>query len=288
MSGIELTTPLTTVAWAQDKFSFTPGDVVPEALILKTSTVSGHIEGDRPSLRVAYVKDDESAAYVAEGAEITDSAPELSEVVIHTKKLARLVSISNEQHRQPETPGQTAQSVARDLIRKADLSYLSEAAPTPPATGSTGLLHTTGVIDGGEVAANLDGLVDLVAELETNLAHPGYIVVDPRTWASLRKLKVGGDQINASLLGAGTTDAVPMLLSLPVLRSPFIPANSGLVIDPSAIVSAVGQVNIAQSDHALFANDAVLLRATWSIGWAVMRPERIGKFTVDPGDSDGS
>ncbi|ORA80742.1 major capsid protein [Mycolicibacter kumamotonensis] len=286
MSGIELSTPLTTVAWAQDKFSFGAGDVVPESLILRTSTVSGQIEGDQPSLRVAYVKDDESATYVAEGGEINDSAPELSEVVIHTRKLARLVSISNEQHRQPETPGQTAQSVARDLIRKADLSYLGEVAPTPPATGSTGLLNTDGLVDGGEVGQNLDGLVDLIAELESNLAVPGYIVVSPDVWAALRKLKVGGDQINASLLGAGTSDAQPMLLSLPVLRSPFIPANSGMVIDPTAIVSAVGQVNIAQSDHALFANDATLLRATWRIGWQVMRPERIGRFSItDDGSS---
>lgn len=287
MSSIELATPLTTVAWAQDQFSFTPGDVIPEALILKTSTVSGQIEGDRPAVRVAYVIDDESAEYVDEGETIDDSAPELSEVVIHTKKLARLVSISNEQHRQPETAGQTAQSVARDLIRKADLSYLAEVAPTPPATGSTGLLNAADLVDGGEVAANLDGLIDLIAELEANLAQPGYVVVSPDVWASLRKLKVGGDQINASLLGAGTTDSAPMLLGLPVLRSPFIPAGSGLVIDPSAIVSAVGPIKIATSDHALFANDAILLRATWSIGWQVMRPSRIGKFTVDPGDGGG-
>lgn len=283
---IELTTSTTAGAWSPDQYSFAAADVVPEALILKTSTVSGHIEGDSPSLRVAYITDDESAAYVAEGAQITDSGPTLSEATVHVKKLARLVSLSREQFNKPETATQTAQSVARDLIRKADLSYLAETAPTPPATGSTGILNTANVVDGGEVAANLDGLVDLVAELEANLATPQYIVVSPDVWASLRKLKVGGDQINASLLGAGTTDAVPMLLGLPVLRSPFIPAGSGLVIDPAAIVAAVGPLNIAQSEHALFAEDSVMLRATWAIGWQVMRPSRIGRFTI--ASDDGS
>ena len=282
--AIDLTTATTAAAWSPDVYSFAPADVVPEALILKTSTVSGNIEGDNPAVRVAYVIDDESAAYVAEGSAITDSGPTLSETVVHVKKLARLVSLSREQYLKPETAGQTAQSVARDLIRKADNSYLGD---TGTSGAPTGVLHAANVVDGGEVAANLDGLVDLVADLEANLAHPQYIVVSPDVWASLRKLKVGGDQLNASLLGAGTTDAVPMLLSLPVLRSPFIPAGSGLVIDPAAIVSAVGPLNIAQSEHALFAADSVMLRATWCIGWSVMRPSRIGRFTVAD-DGSGS
>ncbi|MGH3969424.1 MAG: hypothetical protein ACRDTV_15245, partial [Mycobacterium sp.] len=91
------------------------------------------------------------------------------------------------------------------------------------------------------------------------------VVVDPMTWAALRRLKVGGSNTNESLLGAGTVDATPMLLSLPVLRSRFIPANSGLVVDKTAIAAAVGPVRVAQSEHARFDEDAVVLRATWRI-----------------------
>lgn len=262
-------------AWSPDVYKFAPADVVPQALILNTATVAGDINGDEPSLRVGFVTDAETATYVDEGAEIDESDPDLDEVEIHTKKLARLVNLSNEQFGQPQTPQQVSQSVARDLVRKADASYLGDTDPA-------GLLHYTDVIDGGAVSGSLDALVDLVAELESNGATPSAIVVDPLGWAELRKFKTGVDY-NSSLLGAGTTDAQPLLLSLPVLRSRFIPAHSGVVVDKAAIAAAVGDVKVAQSEHALFSSDAVQLRATWRIGWKLVRPDRVGKFTVGDG-----
>jgi hypothetical protein len=74
-----------------------------------------------------------------------------------------------------------------------------------------------------------------------------------------------------------------MVLGQPVLKSRFITAYGGLVIDSSAVVSAIGPVSIGVSEHALFAKDSVQLRATWRIGWGVTRPDRIGKFTTEPG-----
>jgi HK97 family phage major capsid protein len=130
------------------------------------------------------------------------------------------------------------------------------------------------------VTGNLDALIDLVAELEGNLATPSHIIVSPTTWAALRRFKVGGQGVNESLLGAGTTDAQPMLLSLPVLTNIAVPAGVGFVVDQTAIVSAVGDVRVANSEHQYFNSDSVALRATWRIGHAVVRPERIGKFTV--------
>ncbi len=81
-------------------------------------------------------------------------------------------------------------------------------------------------------------------------------------------------------MGAGTIDAQALVLSLPVLRSRFIPAHSGLVVDRTAIAAAAGRVRVAQSEHALFASDAVQIRATWRIGWKPVRADRLGKFTI--------
>lgn len=263
-------------AWSPDVYKFAPADVVPQALILQTATIAGDINGDEPSLHVGFVTDAESAAYVAEGAEITDSEPDLDEVLITTKKISRLVKLSNEQYSQPQTPGQVAASVARDIVRKADASYLGDTSPV-------GLLHAPNVVDGGAIGADLDVLIDLVAQLEANGATPTAIVLDPLGWAAFRKLKVA-DTYNQSLLGAGTTDAQTLVLSLPVLRSRFIPPYSGLVVDRNAIAAAVGQVKVATSEHALFSSDAVQIRATWRIGWTPVLPQRLGKFTVgEPG-----
>jgi len=60
-------------------------------------------------------------------------------------------------------------------------------------------------------------------------------------------------------------------------------AQPSQVIDQRAVVSAVGPVAVATSEHALFSRDAVQLRATWRIGWGVTRPNWIGKFSLAPG-----
>ncbi|MEX3644322.1 phage major capsid protein [Mycolicibacterium porcinum] len=264
------TTTTSEYAWRPDQTAFHAADVIPEALI----------DGDKPSLHVAYV-DDADAEFVAEAAEIDESDPAMAEVIVHTGKISQLVKLSREQFYQQGTPDQLRQSVSRAIVKRADQAYLSQILPTPPAVHPpAGLLNIAGVTEAtDEVADSLDALVDLIAVLESEGATPSHIVVDPLGWAELRKLKLG-DDYNASLLGAGTTDAVPMLLSLPVLVNRWAPAMSGLVLDRGAVVSAVGTVQIANSEHQFFSSDSVALRATWRIGWNVVRPQRIGKFDI--------
>jgi HK97 family phage major capsid protein len=81
-------------------------------------------------------------------------------------------------------------------------------------------------------------------------------------------------------LGAGTSDAQQLLLSLPVIVNNAIDDHASLVIDSRAVVSAVGTVQVATSTDAYFAADSVGYRVTWRIGHAVPRPNRLGKFNV--------
>ncbi len=134
-------------------------------------------------------------------------------------------------------------------------------------------------MDGGEVADSLDSLVDLQAELTSNGSIPTHILVDPFGRAELRKLKTD-DTSNESLIGAGTTDAVLMLLSLPVIVNSNLPAYIGVLVDKAAVVSAVGNVLVSVSTDFFFSTDDVALKSTWRIGQNVVRPNRIGKFTV--------
>ena len=202
--------------------------------------------------------------------------------MVRTKKISRLVNLSSEQFRQELTAEQVSQSVARDLTRKADASYIGDVS------NPVGLINIPGTVSGGNVfdsldsLDSLDNLIELIATLESNGATPSAIVLDPHGWASFRTMKIGTNY-NATLLGAGTEDAVPMLLNLPVLRSRFIPAYTGLVIDSAAVVSAVGPVQVAVSEYALFSRDAVQLRAAWRIGWGLTRPQWLGKFSLEPG-----
>lgn len=68
--------------------------------------------------------------------------------------------------------------------------------------------------------------------------------MDPLGWRRAAKLKAGTD-FNSSLLGAGTTEAKPMLLSFPVIVDPAAPDSSRVVVEQSAVVSATGQVKVA-------------------------------------------
>ena len=268
-------TPTSDAAWRPDHFAFAPTDAVPDAAILQTSTPAGSIEGDAPSVRVAFVTDDE-ADFIAEAEDIPEAEPALSEALIYTGKISQLVRVSREQWLQPSTSEQLAQSVARAIVRRADIAYLNEPPPTPPAVQPVaGLLNVENVVDGGEIDTDLDLLVDLIATLQTNLATPSHLVLSPTAWAEFRKLKVAASY-NQSLVGAGVTDAREMLLSLPVLVNLGMPAYAGLVIDQTAVVSATGQVNVSSSEHRYFDSDSVALRATWRIGHTVPRPNPAG------------
>ncbi|MDV6291502.1 phage major capsid protein [Rhodococcus aetherivorans] len=276
------TTATSAKAWSPDVSAFAASEVIPDALVLETSTVVGRIEGDEPAVRVAYV-DDAAATFVAEAATIPEADPALSEVLVHTGKVAQLVRLSREQYSQNNTAALLSESVRRAVTKKANQAYIAQAAPTAPAvTPPAGLLNVTGIETGGAVAADLDGLVDLIATLEGNGATPSHILVDPVAWASLRKFKTATGSAQ-TLLGAGTADATKSLLDLPVIVTPALTAGTGLVIDRTAVVSAVGDVQLAVSQDVYFASDSVGIRCTWRFGANVVRPDRIGSFTVtDP------
>ena len=269
-------------AWSPDVTAFAPADAIPDALILSTSTVTGRIEGDEPAVRVAYV-DDAAATFVAEAATISEANPALSEALVHTGKVAQLVRLSREQYGQDRTAEMLAQSVRRAVTKKANEAYLAQAAPVSPAvTPPAGLVNVTGIESGGAVAADLDELVDLIATLEGNGATPSHILLAPDAWASLRKFKTATGSAQ-SLLGAGTTDATKSLLDLPVIVTSALTTGSGLVIDNTAVVSAVGDVQLAVSDQVYFDSDSIGVRCTFRFGANVVHPDRIGKFTVtDP------
>ncbi|MGN7155438.1 phage major capsid protein [Dietzia cercidiphylli] len=273
------TTSTSSKAWSPDLTTFVASEVIGSALVLNASTVAGRIEGDEPVLRVAYVNDD-TADFVAEGDEIPEGDPVLSEVTVATGKVAQLVRLSREQYVQSNAAQMLSDSVRRAVIKRADEAFINQAAPTSPAiTPPAGLLNVAGITSGGAVDGDLDGLVDIVAGISAAGGAATHILLSPTAWASLRKIKVGTGSAQ-SLLGAGTTDATTSLLGVPVLVSNALTGSNGLVIDRSAVVSAVGDVQVATSSDVYFASDSVGLRCTFRFGATVVRPDRVASFTV--------
>ncbi len=103
----------------------------------------------------------------------------MAECVVYTGKISQLIRVSREQCYQEGTAEQLSQSVARALVKKADQAFINQAAPTPRANGPRGVLlklNVMGVVNGGAVASDLDTLVDVVAELQSNGGTPTHIV----------------------------------------------------------------------------------------------------------------
>lgn len=268
--------------WRPDQHVFDASDVLPDALVLTNTLTVGAIEGDRPVIEVAYAVDDD-AAFVAEGAEIGEAEPQLASATIYTAKFAQLVRLTNEQYRQGQTPAELARSVSRALTRKADQALIAQAAPVSPDTAPVaGLLNTAGISTEVVEDGSLDALIDLEATVRAAGANPSAWILAPATWAELRKMKTASAS-NQNLLGAGTDNSEPRLLGIQVKVNPAVPAGSGILIDNSAVLSAVGPVHITTDSSAYFTSDSVGIRATWRTGHTLPRPDRIGKFTIDDG-----
>ncbi len=273
------TTRTSARAWSPDLHSFVPRDVIPDALILQTSIVAGAVEGDAPSVRVPYVSD-ATAQFIAEGAEIPESDPSLSEVLVFTGKVSQLIRLSREQWSQDGAGDLLSESVRRAVTTRANVAYLAQAAPaagssTPPA----GLLNIAGVVNGGVIGADLDKLADALAAIEGANGTATHIIASPTAWSYLRRMKTASGAAT-TLLGAGTADVERRLLGVPVLTSPAVPTDQLLVLDRTSVVSAVGDVKVAVSEHTYFSSDSIALRCTWRFGQNLVRPDRVVKLTT--------
>lgn len=252
-------------AWAVDRQAFVADDVLPDLLISKMSMVAGSIEGDEPALRVPYI-DDLTADFIAEGATFTEQEGTFAEVAIHTHKVGTLVVVSNELKRNgAENP--LADGMIRAVTTKANVAFLSNAS------APTGILNDTAITDGGVLGANLDGIYDAVWSIAGTGVGADYIVAAPTAMSSLSALKTGTGS-NQSLM----TD--PVLAGLPVLVSAAMPANSLVIGSKTAVVSALGTVNINKSEHAAFARDGLAYRVDLRLGWGLMRADRLVKIST--------
>ena len=252
---------------------FPAEDVVTDALILRVTDRAPLADGDSPQVRIPYV-DDVDASFVDEGAPIGHATPDLSEIVVNTKKVAIITTVSNEAYRARGVEGLLTNSLRRSVINKADHAFLQNAADP------TGLSNTPGIHDGGVLGDNLDTLIDAIAEVETNGATPSHIIAAPDTWAAIRKLKAG-DASNQPLMNQQVaTETQRQVEGLEVIVNRHAEPGSLLIIDRNEIVSSVSQVELATTQDAFFENDAVGIRASIRFGWGVIRGNRIAKLNL--------
>ncbi|WP_395727151.1 phage major capsid protein [Nakamurella sp.] len=254
--------------------TFVARDLVPEALIFTLTTNAGGIEGDTPVVRVPYVSADAAAAFVPEGQDITAVDPTLAEVTVSTGKIAVLTKVSREAASYQDAANLMTDSLRRSIITKANAALLTSAS------APTGLLATSGVVDGGTLGDDdLDVVAEAITSVEVNGGTASHIVMDPASFGVLRVRKVATGS-NLPLLGAPGEPTGRTLFGVPVIVSSAMTSGKMLIIDSTNIISASGVVTLATSEDLYFQSDSRAVRVTWRIGWKVIRPNRMAKITV--------
>lgn len=271
-----MSTPATTAmgeGWAPNHISaFDPQDKLEDALIVRAAERAGTVEGDAPSVLVPYIKTDPAAGFFDEGAEIDQKPIEGSQIAITTRKVAVVSRYSRELAVQPGAAERIADSLRRAVTAKADAAFCGNA------TEPTGLFEITGIANAGALENDIFAVHDAIAAIEADGGTATTVLVNPLDWATLAKLPDESGS-NRGLLDS-QVEAGKSLAGLPVISHSAVPQGEALVYDATEVVAAYGDLLVARSDDAYFASDSVAVRATFRVGWEVVRPERLQKLTV--------
>ena len=273
-------------------FTFIAREVLPDALLYQLATIAGAIQGDEPAIRVPYIVTDPTPGFVAEGDEIAVDEPELDEVLVRTSKLAHIMRQTNESAASLDASELLATSMSRAMTHKANTALLTNpitrqdpADETSPVMQPIGLVNTPGITDAGlwilATDNNFDPLMDALTTVQVNGGEPTHITTDPLTWARLSKLKQA-DSSNVPLLGSPSAQVDRTLFGLPVIVTAALTTPGILITDQANIVAADATLQIATSDQHFFGSDSLARRATWRIGWNMVRPNRSAFLEVEP------
>lgn len=272
------TTSTAAQAWAPNTISaFNADDMLSDALIVTAATKAGQVEGDSPQVLVPYVSHDPDAGFVAEGEMIDLADVGASQVAISTDKVAVVTRVSRELTYQSNAAQRLALSLRRSVTAKADSAFMANASDP------TGLLAVAGVATagdlGGATGPDLFAAFDAVAAIEADGGAATHVLVNPADWATLCKLPEASGS-NKSLLADIHDAAARSLAGVPVVVHSAVTQGTALMLDKSEVVAAYGTLDLARSEDAFFQMDAVAIRATWRIGWNVVRPARLQKLTI--------
>lgn len=199
------------------------------------------IATERETVTWPQIVSDPTPDWYGETELIVASDPVFASLTATPKKLAVRTEFSNEvlDDSVPDAGEVVRRLMLRALAEKLDLGIF-EGNPAANADSIRGLKYTAGVVEivhgganGGQIT-NLDVIADAIALLEAANVEAGAIVMHPRTWATIRKLK---DAQQRPLIGDFAEDARPRLFGLPVYTTTALAVNetTGTSNDTSSI-----------------------------------------------------
>jgi HK97 family phage major capsid protein len=182
------------------------------------------LETETDTLHVPKLTADAAAAWVAEAATISATDPTLSENIATPRKLAVLTQVSNEliADSNPRVLDVLFRNIFRSLGLKLDLGFYEGSGSAPEIRGLKNVSGIQSVSMGtnGAALTNLDPFADAIGLLEGENAEATAIVMHPRSWGALLKLKEQTSGNNKPLLqesaGSGSQGVDRRLYGVPV------------------------------------------------------------------------
>lgn len=243
-------------------------------------TVVDLMDGTGDTLHIPRTTADAAAAWVSEAATISATDPTMSEVVATPRKLAALVQMSNEVLRDsnPSIADLVMRNLLRSLALKLDLGFFEGSGSAPEIRGLKNVAGIGAVSMGtnGATPTNLDPFADAIGTLAQANAEASAIVMHPRTWQTLLKLKEQTSSNNKPLLqesaGAATAGVQRSLYGVPVFltsqlsitetQGTSVDASSAYVYQASEVVAVRRFDTIIEFDNSrLFNSDQSEVRA---------------------------
>jgi HK97 family phage major capsid protein len=182
------------------------------------------------------------------------------------------------------------QDIAKRLVALEETAFIAGTGTGQPF----GILNTAGItattVATGGIAAVIDGVLDAIAAVEGNHGSPTAIVMHPRTWTAILKLKttaggyVFGDpnMLNPDVRSNRTVYQGPQkqLWGYPVYTTNRMVTNLGGGTNESRII--VGDfrealildrqgITVDESQHFLFTQNATIFRAEERVGFTAAR-----------------
>jgi HK97 family phage major capsid protein len=236
---------------------------------------------------------DTTAAWVAEAATITSTDANADTVTATPRKLAGLQQITNEvwADSNPAIFEVIAAGLVRACALKADLGFFEGTGTPPEIRGLKNVagIGTVSLGTNGATPTNFDPFADALGTLETANTEGGAIVMHPRTWQTLTKIKeVAGSakpvlQDNAGSVSQGMQRSiygVPVYLtsqlSITETQGTAPNASSAYVYTPAQVVVVQrADVSVELDSSRLFNSDQSEIRAITRLDLVVPNPAAV-------------
>jgi len=255
--------------------------VTRQSVAMQVSTV---LATGQHTMNIPRVTEDPSAAWVAEGAEITPDDGALAELSVTPRKVAGLTIVSRELA-DDSTPGAlkiVGDGLARSIADRVDAAFFGALAAPAPA----GLESLTGLttITGPTAWEDLDPFAAAIAAADGHGTVVTSFVANPADALLLAQLKESTGSRRPLLGSDPTAPTRRVIQGVPLLTSPRVAAGTVWALPKErTFVVRRQEVSMELSKDAYFTSDRVAIRAIMRVTFAFPHEAAIVRVQLGTG-----